>query len=137
MLFNSGLSDDPIYRKRLEEGLVELRGEKQIEIKQGAKASVWLFLLGVVGVVIYAIINSPSMGLVEKPLMNTTNAILIIMLSVATLTTILCKVDTDNILNSSTFKAGMSACICIWVLHGWAILSFPTTSTGSKIPLVK
>ncbi|STM48692.1 anaerobic C4-dicarboxylate transporter [Escherichia coli] len=86
MLFNSKLSDDPIYRKRLEEGLVELRGEKQIEIKSGAKTSVWLFLLGVVGVVIYAIINSPSMGLVEKPLMNTTNAILIIMLSVATLT---------------------------------------------------
>ncbi|WP_275432232.1 anaerobic C4-dicarboxylate transporter family protein, partial [Enterobacter hormaechei] len=83
MLFNSKLSDDPIYRKRLEEGLVELRGEKQIEIKSGAKTSVWLFLLGVVGVVIYAIINSPSMGLVEKPLMNTTNAILIIMLSVA------------------------------------------------------
>lgn len=53
------------------------------------------------------------MGLVEKPLMNTTNAILIIMLSVATLTTVICKVDTDNILNSSTFKAGMSACICI------------------------
>ncbi|MGQ7172677.1 anaerobic C4-dicarboxylate transporter family protein, partial [Escherichia sp. R-CC3] len=57
MLFNSKLSDDPIYRKRLEEGLVELRGEKQIEIKSGAKTSVWLFLLGVVGVVIYAIIN--------------------------------------------------------------------------------
>ncbi len=112
MLFNSKLSDDPIYRKRLEEGLVELRGEKQIEIKSGAKTSVWR-LLGVVGVVIYAIINSPSMGLVEKPLMNTTNAILIIMLSVATLTTVICKVDTDNILNSSTFKAGMSACICI------------------------
>lgn len=36
MLFNSKLSDDPIYRKRLE-GLVELRGEKQIEIKSGAK----------------------------------------------------------------------------------------------------
>ncbi|WP_261919337.1 anaerobic C4-dicarboxylate transporter [Salmonella enterica] len=71
MLFNSKLSDDPIYRKRLEEGLI------------------------------------------EKPLMNTTNAILIIMLSVATLTTILCKVETDAILNSSTFKAGMSACICI------------------------
>lgn len=81
MLFNSKLSDDPVYRKRLEEGLVELRGEKQIEIKPMAKNSVWLFLLGVVGVVIYAIINSPSLGLVEKPLMNTTNAILIIMLS--------------------------------------------------------
>lgn len=107
MLFN------PIYRKRLEEGLIELRGEKQIEIKPMAKNSVWLFLLGVICVVVYAIVNSPSLGLVEKPLMNTTNAILIIMLSVATLTTILCKVETDAILNSSTFKAGMSACICI------------------------
>lgn len=113
MLFNSKLSDDPIYRKRLEEGLIELRGEKQIEIKPMAKNSVWLFLLGVICVVVYAIVNSPSLGLVEKPLMNTTNAILIIMLSVATLTTILCKVETDAILNSSTFKAGMSACICI------------------------
>ncbi|WP_072212107.1 anaerobic C4-dicarboxylate transporter family protein [Salmonella enterica] len=47
MLFNSKLSDDPIYRKRLEEGLIELRGEKQIEIKPMAKNSVWLFLLGV------------------------------------------------------------------------------------------
>lgn len=36
-LFNSKLSDDPIYRKRLEEGLVELRGERQVEIKAGAK----------------------------------------------------------------------------------------------------
>ncbi|MFU0778149.1 MAG: Anaerobic C4-dicarboxylate transporter [Citrobacter braakii] len=76
MLFNSKLSDDPIYRKRLEEGLVELRGERQVEIKAGAKTSVWLFLLGVICVVVYAIINSPSLGLVAKPLMNTTNAIL-------------------------------------------------------------
>ncbi|ACR67617.1 anaerobic C4-dicarboxylate transporter [Edwardsiella ictaluri] len=111
--FDSKLSNDPVYRKRLEEGLITLRGDKQIEIKKGAQTSVWLFLLGVIAVVAYAIINSPSLGLVAKPLMNTTNAILIIMLSVATLTTIICRVDTDNVLNSSTFKAGMSACICI------------------------
>ncbi|WP_395755983.1 anaerobic C4-dicarboxylate transporter [Edwardsiella ictaluri] len=111
--FDSKLSNDPVYRKRLEEGLIALRGDKQIEIKKGAQTSVWLFLLGVIAVVAYAIINSPSLGLVAKPLMNTTNAILIIMLSVATLTTIICRVDTDNVLNSSTFKAGMSACICI------------------------
>ncbi|XNM82331.1 anaerobic C4-dicarboxylate transporter [Escherichia coli] len=48
----------------------------------------------VVGVVIYAIINSQAwVLLLEKPLMNTTNAILIIMLSVATLTTVICKVS--------------------------------------------
>lgn len=134
ILFNSKLSDDPVYLKRLEEGLIELRGDKQIDIKPRAKMSVWLFLLGVVCVVAYAIINSPSLGLVAKPLMNTTSAILIIMLSVATLITLLCRVETDTILNSSTFKAGMSACICIlgvaW--RGLATLLFPPISTGSK-----
>nr|WP_318384170.1 anaerobic C4-dicarboxylate transporter [uncultured Enterobacter sp.] len=112
-LFDSKLSDDPVYQKRLSEGLVALRGDKQIDIKPQAKTSVWLFLCGVICVVIFAIINSPGLGLVAKPLMNTTNAILIIMLSVATLTTMVCKVETDTILSSSTFKAGMSACICI------------------------
>lgn len=103
-LFDSKLSDDPVYLKRLEEGLITLRGNKELEIKPRAKASVLLFLLGVLCVVAYAIINSPGLGLVAKPLMNTTNA---------TLTTLLCRVDTDQVLNSSTFKAGMSACICI------------------------
>lgn len=113
LLFNAKLSDDPVYQARLAEGLIMLRAGKTIEIPPGARTSVWLFLLGVIGVVVYAIVNSPSMGLVTTPLMNTTSAILIIMLSVATLITLLCKVDTGTILNSSTFKAGMSACICI------------------------
>ncbi|QGR67952.1 anaerobic C4-dicarboxylate transporter [Yersinia intermedia] len=113
LCFNSKLSDDPIYIKRLEEGLVTLRGDTVKVIKPRAKTSVLLFLAGVLCVVAYAIINSPSVGLVATPLMNTTNAILIIMLSVATVTTLVCSIDTDAVLNSSTFKAGMSACICI------------------------
>ncbi len=112
-LFNSKLSDDPVYLKRYEEGLVELRGNNRKAIKPRAKLSVLLFLLGVFSVVGYAVVNSPSLGWVEKPLMNTTSAILIIMLSVATLTTLICRINTDSILTSGTFKAGMSACICI------------------------
>ena len=112
-LFNSKLSDDPVYLKRYEEGLVELRGNNRRAIKPRAKLSVLLFLLGVFSVVGYAVVNSPSLGWVEKPLMNTTSAILIIMLSVATLTTLICRINTDSILTSGTFKAGMSACICI------------------------
>ncbi len=102
--FSSKLSDDPIYLKRLEEGLVTLRGDTVKVIKPRAKTSVLLFLAGVLCVVAYAIINSPSVGLVETPLMNTTNAILIIMLSVATITTLVCSVDTDSILNSAPSK---------------------------------
>ncbi|HGN1704428.1 TPA: anaerobic C4-dicarboxylate transporter [Providencia rettgeri] len=111
--FNSKLSDDPVYQKRLAEGLIELRGSQAKEIKSGAKSSVLLFLLGVIGVVCYAILNSKSVAIISDPLGNTTNAILVIMLTVATLITVLCRVSTDAILNSSTFKAGMSACICI------------------------
>ena len=111
--FDSKLSNDPVYLKRYEEGLIQLRGDKVLEIKPGAKLSVLLFLLGVFGVVGYAVINSPSLGWVAQPVMTTNSAILIIMLSVATLITLLCRVDTDAILTSSTFKSGMSACICI------------------------
>ncbi|HGJ5855728.1 anaerobic C4-dicarboxylate transporter [Arsenophonus nasoniae] len=111
--FDSKLADDQTYQQRLAAGLIELRGCQAKKIKAGAKKSVLFFLLGVICVVIFAMINSPSLGLIETPLMNTTNAILIIMLSVATLITLSCQVKTDAILNSSTFKAGMSACICI------------------------
>ncbi|WGL97986.1 anaerobic C4-dicarboxylate transporter [Arsenophonus sp. aPb] len=111
--FDSKLADDQIYQQRLAAGLIELRGCQAKKIKAGAKKSVLFFLLGVICVVIFAMINSPSLGLIETPLMNTTNAILIIMLSVATLITLSCQVKTEAILNSSTFKAGMSACICI------------------------
>lgn len=45
--FDSKLSNDPVYLKRYEEGLIELRGDKKVEIKRGAKLSVLLFLLGV------------------------------------------------------------------------------------------
>lgn len=112
-IFNSKLSDDPVYLKRYEAGLVELRGDNVKTIKPHARLSVLLFLFGVLSVVGYAVINSPSLGWVETPLMNTTSAILIIMLSVATLTTMVCHINTDAILTSGTFKAGMSACICI------------------------
>lgn len=112
-LFDARLSNDPVYQKRFEEGVIALRGNSLKSVKPGAKISVLLFLLGVLSVVAYAIVNSPSVGLVETPLMSTTSAILVIMLSVATFITLLCRVDTDAILASSTFKAGMSASICI------------------------
>jgi anaerobic C4-dicarboxylate transporter DcuA len=113
LFFDSKLHDDPVYQKRFKEGLISLRGNKVLEVKPRAKASVGIFLLGVLSVVAYAVISSPGMGLITTPIMTTNSAILIIMLSVATIITLMCKVDTDLILSSGTFKAGMSACLCI------------------------
>jgi anaerobic C4-dicarboxylate transporter DcuA len=38
---------------------------------------------------------------------------MIFMLTIATLIALFCKIDTDKVLNASTFKSGMTACVCV------------------------
>ncbi len=78
MLFNSKLSDDPIYRKRLEEAWLNCAVKSRLKSNPVQKRPLavpagrsWRGYL--------CNHQQPNMGLVEKPLMNTTNAILIIM----------------------------------------------------------
>lgn len=78
-----------------------------------AKYAVWLFALAISGVIGYAVLISEPLGYVEHPLLDRNQAILIGMFSVATLITLFCQVKAQSIIESSTFKAGMSACVCI------------------------
>ncbi|MCL6360894.1 anaerobic C4-dicarboxylate transporter [Pectobacterium polaris] len=107
------LKDDPIYQERLEKGETTLRGNSQHEIKPGAKLSVMLFLIGIVAVVLYATAISGTVGLIQNPVLPRNEAIVVFMLTIATLICITCKIDTSRILSASTFKSGMSACICV------------------------
>lgn len=109
----SELKDDPVYKERLAKGLIKDIKATEIIIKPGAKLSVLLFLLGIIAVMIYATAISPSVGLITNPLLGRDQAIVVFMLTVATLICIFCKVDTSEILNMGTFKSGMSACICV------------------------
>ncbi|MEQ9887740.1 anaerobic C4-dicarboxylate transporter [Pectobacterium zantedeschiae] len=107
------LKDDPIYQERLKKGETTLRGNSQHEIKPGAKLSVTLFLIGIVAVVLYATAISSTVGLIQNPVLPRNEAIVVFMLTIATLICITCKIDTARILSASTFKSGMSACICV------------------------
>ncbi|AOR63776.1 anaerobic C4-dicarboxylate transporter [Pectobacterium wasabiae] len=107
------LKDDPIYQERLKKGETTLRGNSQHEIKPGAKLSVVLFLIGIVAVVLYATAISGTVGLIQNPVLPRNEAIVVFMLTIATLICITCKIDTSRILSASTFKSGMSACICV------------------------
>ncbi|KFX06189.1 C4-dicarboxylate ABC transporter [Pectobacterium betavasculorum] len=107
------LKDDPIYQERLKKGETTLRGNSQHEIKPGAKLSVTLFLIGIVAVVLYATAISGTVGLIQNPVLPRNEAIVVFMLTIATLICITCKIDTSRILSASTFKSGMSACICV------------------------
>lgn len=108
------LKDDPIYQDRLAKGLVSTSsGREAREIKKGAKASVLIFLLGLICVVFYATAISSSVGLIKDPVMPRDEAIMTVMLAVATLITMACKINTKNVLDAPTFKSGMSACVCV------------------------
>jgi len=108
------LKDDPVYQERLAQGLVSSssdRGER--EIKPGAKQSVVIFLLGLIAVVSYATAISGNVGLIKDPVLPRDEAIMTIMLTVASLIALVCKINTNDVLGAATFKSGMSACICV------------------------
>ncbi|QUG77371.1 anaerobic C4-dicarboxylate transporter [Erwinia sp. E602] len=107
------LKDDPVYQARLAKGEITLRGASKFEAKPGAKRAVMLFLLGIIAVVGYATAISDAVGLISNPVLPRNEAIVVFMLTVAMLICFCCKIDCGEILSASTFKSGMSACICV------------------------
>lgn len=112
---NMDLDSDPVYKERLAKGLVKIgQGAAQTELKPFAKRSVGIFLIGVLFVVLYASAISPAIGLISPVIVPRDAAIMSLMLLVATLITICCKVDISDIASeSSVFKSGMVACVCV------------------------
>lgn len=117
MFSNLDLSSDPIYQDRLAKGLVKPSvGAQNMQLKEGAKLSVGIFLIGVLLVVLYATAISKIGGkpvLIENVIVPRDAAIMSFMLSVATFIVIFCKVETGKIVESSVFKSGMVACVCV------------------------
>lgn len=109
------LKDDPVYKERLAKGLIKMEsaGQQATQLGPEAKRAVLIFAAAIVCVVFYATAISDTVGLIKKPILARDRAIISFMLAAATLITMLCKVETKNILNASTFKSGMSACICV------------------------
>lgn len=107
------LKDDPIYQDRLAKGLVKTRGTTKLEIKPGAKLSVAIFLISILAVVTYATLISDKIGVIKNPVLPRNEAIMLFMFAAATFISFFTKIDAAQVLNSATFKSGMSACICV------------------------
>ena len=93
---NNDLSSDPVYQERLAAGHVAPPREKSSDfhLKPGAKTSVLIFLI--------------------KPVIFGRNdAIIGFMMIIAAAITFFCKIDTAQLVNTSTFKSGLSACVCV------------------------
>ncbi|NCB53811.1 MAG: anaerobic C4-dicarboxylate transporter [Epsilonproteobacteria bacterium] len=107
------LKDDPIYQERVAKGLVKMRGTTQLDVKPGAKLSVGIFLLTIIAVVTYATLISDKVGIIKNPVVPRNEAIMLFMFAAATLIAAFTKIECAQVLNSATFKSGMSACICV------------------------
>lgn len=131
------LSEDPVYLERLQAGLTSKAGHKdQCELPKGAKASVAIFLTGVLFVVVYATLTSDIirlpliamlqasatdngvlasllLGVLEPLKLARDQAIMSCMLFIAVLVVIKCKLSTNDLADTPTFKSGMGACICV------------------------
>lgn len=78
--YNLDLSSDPIYQKRLANGMVEeVKKAEEKVLPEFAKRSVMIFGIGVIVVVFYALAISKSVGLVENVILSRNDAIVMIM----------------------------------------------------------
>ncbi|WP_027327065.1 anaerobic C4-dicarboxylate transporter [Helicobacter pametensis] len=108
------LSKDKIYQERLAQGLVaKPQDHSRREISSSAKRSVLFFGLGVLCVVLYACAISDNLKLISPVILPRDGAIMSFMLVVASLIVFFCKVNPSKIPDSSVFKSGMVACICV------------------------
>jgi anaerobic C4-dicarboxylate transporter DcuA len=116
------LPDDPIYLKRLEEGLEPIKKDKKEYVaRKGAKLSVALFLFAAVLVVLLGSFQElrPAWDIEgELVRMGMPASIEIIMLSIAALIILFCKPKADEIVSGSVFKAGATAVVAIFGI-GW------------------
>ena len=117
------LDDDPVYKKRIRDGLIDPEAEKKTLVRmvrnpnQRAKWSVLVFLTGVFLVVLFGSIPSlrPSFevnGTTES--LSMPQAIEIVMMSIAALILIVGKSGVEKVASGNIFGAGMNAMISIF-----------------------
>lgn len=109
------LDDDPIYQERLKQGLVKIKGVGNYIPKPSAKRSVIVFIFAILVVAFYATAISDKVGLIpaDKITVPRNEAIVLFMLTAATIIIATTKSNAAEVLNTSTFKSGMSAAVCV------------------------
>ena len=111
------LEDDPVYKEREAKGLVSHSSASTLGADyrpaKGAISSLWIFLAAVLLIIVYATISSKQLGIMSDPPMDATSAIMLIMLTCAAVICLVSRHQVAQITTEPTFRAGMSAAICI------------------------
>ena len=113
------LKDDPIYRKRLKEGLAPIKRAKgeYVAHKKRQDLGCHFFLIAALSVVLFGSFESLRPGWMvdgEFVRMGMPETIEIIMLTAAAVMILWCKANVEKIVSDSVFKAGASAVVAIF-----------------------
>lgn len=110
------LDDDPVYQQRKAAGLVaapRATSGNDYAPARSAVPSLLILLTAIVLAVVYSALISQSLGIVQNPPMDSTAAIMTIMLLAAGVIVIVARKPAAQLTNQSTFRAGMTAAVCI------------------------
>lgn len=108
------LADDPVYQERMAAGLVKKPvAGTDFTPPKGAKASVIIFIIAILVVMIWATLTSEQIGLIAEPTLPRNEAIMTVMLTAATVIVMMTKIPAADVLNTQVFKSGMSASMCV------------------------
>ncbi len=114
MFIGVDLEKDPEYQKRINEGLLEIKEKSsKNKVSFGAKLSVIIFLVSVVGIVVFGSIDGMKPTFNGVP-MAMPHIIEILMLAAAGCILLFTKTNVEKIATSSIFSAGMQAVIAIF-----------------------
>lgn len=108
---NLDLSSDEYYQELLKKGEIVKKEKSTQIISKEAKLSVAIFIIGVLAVVCYATYISGLKA--EQIIIPRDSAIMCVMLSIATFIVLVSKINTSKITDTSVFKSGMNACVCV------------------------
>ena len=109
------LEDDPVYQQRLAEGRVKPSAAIAADYRPARSAvpGLLVFLASLVLVVTYAVLASEELGLISNPPMKPELAIMVIMMTAAAVICLIARKPTASITGQDTFRAGMTAAVCI------------------------
>lgn len=114
MFIGVDLEKDPEYQKRINEGLLEIKEKSsKNKVSFGAKLSVIIFLVSVVGIVVFGSIDGMKPTFNGVP-MAMPHIIEILMLAAAGCILLFTKTNVEKIATGSIFSAGMQAVIAIF-----------------------
>lgn len=114
MFIGVDLEKDPEYQKRINEGLLEIKEKSsKNKLSFGAKLSVIIFLVSVVGIVVFGSIDGMKPTFNGVP-MAMPHIIEILMLAAAGCILLFTKTNVEKIATGSIFSAGMQAVIAIF-----------------------